>query len=166
MFFSFFHRFGNPFGFYFIAICTLYLRPFNIKTVFRIFFRTGRGDVCITEGKTFGKIIGKFQRGIVIKILGKKFVKSIFQDLVGFSLKDQCVDGVTERTFFYFPDAFPKIMVLTRRPEKAKDLISFTESGITIRFSFTLSSFFEKAFSAIFFYRIWNNNIFRVSIII
>ena len=42
------------------------------------------------------------------KILGKKFVKSIFQDLFGFSLKDQCVDGVTERTFFYFPDAFSK----------------------------------------------------------
>ena len=40
-------------------------------------------------------------------------------------------------------------MVLTRRPEKAKDLISFTESGITIRFSFTLSSFFEKAVSAL-----------------
>lgn len=84
MVFSVFHILGDPFGFYFIAISTFYMSPFNIKTVFRIFFRTGRGDVCITEGKTFGKIIGKFQRGIVIKILGKKFVKSIFQDLVGF----------------------------------------------------------------------------------
>lgn len=78
MVFSVFHILGDPFGFYFIAISTFYMSPFNIKTVFRIFFRTGRGDVCITEGKTFGKIIGKFQRGIVIKIPRKKVVKSIF----------------------------------------------------------------------------------------
>lgn len=38
MVFSVFHIFGDSFGFYFIAISTFYLSPFNIKTIFRFFF--------------------------------------------------------------------------------------------------------------------------------
>ena len=38
MVFSVFHILGDPFGFYFIAISTFYMSPFNIKAIFRIFF--------------------------------------------------------------------------------------------------------------------------------